>query len=113
MSHETCLFCQIINKEIPAKVRYEDDDFLAFDDIDPKAKVHILLISKKHINSIADLSDDDKEMIGELIMTAKKVAKEANLDSFRLVFNSGRDAGQAVDHIHAHILGGNPLGPIA
>lgn len=110
---DDCLFCKIGAKEVPAKVRYEDDDFIAFDDINPKAKIHVLLIPKRHIHSLAALEDSDQDLIGKLMFTAKKVAKEAGLDSFRLVFNSGRDAGQAVDHLHLHILGGNKLGDIA
>ena len=109
----SCLFCKIVSKEIPSKIRFEDKDFVAFDDIKPKAKIHILLVPKRHIHSVAALEDSDQDLIGKMIMTAKKVACDAKLDSFRLVFNSGRDAGQEVDHIHLHILGGNKLGDIA
>ena len=108
-----CLFCKIINKEIPAKIRFEDNDFIAFDDIKPKAKTHILLLPKKHLHSVAALEESDAELMGKMILTAKKIAQESGLDSFRLVFNSGRDAGQEVDHIHLHVLGGNKLGDIA
>jgi histidine triad (HIT) family protein len=108
-----CLFCKIAKGEIPSKKRFEDDDFFAFDDIHPKAAMHILLIPKRHIHSVAALEDSDEELIGKLMMTAQKVAKENGLESFRLVFNSGADAGQEVDHLHAHILGGERLGPIA
>ena len=108
-----CLFCRIINKEIPAKIRYEDEAFFAFDDINPKAPTHILIIPKKHIGSMASLEEKDREMMGDLIMTVKKIAKEAGLNSYRLVFNSGPDSGQEVDHIHCHLLGGAKLGKIA
>jgi len=108
-----CIFCKIAEKQIPATIRYEDDDFVAFDDIKPKAKTHILLIPKRHIHSVAALEESDEALMGKMIMTAKKVAIEAGLDSFRLVFNSGNDAGAEVDHIHLHILGGNKLGDIA
>lgn len=108
-----CLFCKIGEHKIPSKTRFEDEEFFAFDDINPKAKVHILIIPKKHIASVATLDDSDVEMVGKLIMVAKKIAKEANLESYRLVFNSGLDAGQEVNHIHLHILGGNKLGSIA
>lgn len=109
----SCLFCKIASKEIPSKIRFEDDDFIAFDDINPKAKTHILLVPKRHIHSVAAIEDSDQDLIGKMILTAKKVADDAGLNSFRLVFNSGRDAGQEVDHIHLHILGGNKLGDIA
>lgn len=109
-----CIFCQIANHKIPAKIKYEDEDFVAFDDIHPKAKVHILLIPKRHIHSVDALTDQDEELIGKMILTAKKVAEEAGIGhNFRLVTNSGPDAGQAVDHLHFHILGGNKLGDIA
>ncbi len=108
-----CLFCKIAKKEIPAKIEYEDENFIAFNDINPKAKTHILLIPKKHIHSIAALASDDLGLIAKMILTAKEIAKEKELESFRLVFNSGKDAGQSVDHLHGHILGGNGLGDIA
>jgi len=106
------LFCKIAKHEIPAKIRYEDEKFIAFDDINPKAPVHILLIPKEHIPSVAALKDEDQELIGKMILKARDIAKEAGLESFRLVFNSGRDAGQSVDHIHLHILGGKVLGDL-
>lgn len=108
-----CLFCKIVNKEIPAKIRYEDDIFLAFDDIHPKAKTHILLIPKRHITSVSDLKDSDQELMGEIMIRARDIAKNTGLSSFRLVINSGEEAGQEVKHIHAHLLGGNKLGDIA
>lgn len=110
---DACIFCKIIEKQIPATIRYEDDNFVAFDDIKPKAKTHILLVPRRHIHSVAALEESDETFMGKMIMTAKKVANEAGLDSFRLVFNSGSDAGAEVDHIHLHILGGNKLGDIA
>jgi histidine triad (HIT) family protein len=108
-----CLFCQIANHQISSKTRFENEGFIAFDDINPKAKIHVLVIPKKHISSVAALDDSDSIMIGRLVMTAKEIASDAGLESFRLVFNSGLDAGQEVDHIHLHILGGNKLGTIA
>lgn len=110
---DDCLFCKILKKEIPSKIRYEDDKFLAFDDISPKAKTHILVIPKKHIHSVAALDKSDEQLLGELIITAKKIAANEKLPSYRLVTNSGRDAGQAIDHLHIHILGGSKLGDIA
>jgi histidine triad (HIT) family protein len=108
-----CLFCKIAQGEIPAKKRFENNEFFAFDDINPKATTHILLIPKKHVASVAALEESDEQMIGKLIMAARQIAKDVQLESYRLVFNSGKDAGQEVDHIHLHILGGNKLGPIA
>ena len=110
---EDCIFCKIINHELPAKFRYEDNDFVAFDDIRPSAVVDILLVPKNHIVSVAELDENDRELAGKLLLTAKKVASEAGLESFRLVFNSGSDAGQEVNHLHGHILGGERLGKIA
>lgn len=108
-----CLFCKIATNQIAAKSRFEDADFVAFDDISPKASVHVLLIPKKHIHSIAALQDTDRELIGKMMLVARDLAKELNLKSYRIAFNSGSDAGQEVDHLHMHILGGNKLGPIA
>ena len=107
------IFCKIVKREIPAKIRYEDEEFISFDDINPKAKIHILLITKKHIPSVAALEDDDAPLIAKMIILAKKIATEAGMESYRLVFNSGKDSGQEVDHIHLHILGGNRLGNMA
>lgn len=109
------LFCKIASHEIPAEIRFEDDRFIAFDDINPQAKIHILVIPKRHVSSVATLSNEDKELIADLIFTAKKIALDLGLDKtgYRLVFNSGPDAGQAVDHIHLHILGGSKLDRIA
>ncbi len=110
-----CLFCKIANHEIETRMRYEDDDFAAFDDINPQAKIHILIVPKKHMHSVAALTDSDKDLVGEMILVARDLAKELDLDAsgYRLVFNSGTDAGQEVDHIHLHLLGGNKLGHIA
>jgi histidine triad (HIT) family protein len=110
-----CIFCKIVKKEIPAKIIYEDDQFLAFPDLNPVAKVHILLITKRHFSSIAELSADDQQLAGQLILAANKLARKLNIDQsgYRLVTNVKKDAGQSVDHLHLHIIGGEPLGPIA
>ncbi len=106
-----CLFCKIIKKQIPAKIAYEDDQVLAFHDISPQAPAHILIIPKKHIASINDLQEQDSAIIGYLHQIAKKLARELKIEKsgFRLVINNGPDAGQAVGHIHLHILGGRKL----
>jgi len=110
-----CLFCKIARHEIQAKIRFENDRFIAFDDISPKAKIHILIIPKGHIPSVAALKDSDRDLVGDLILTARDLAKELGVDKsgYRLVFNSGKDAGQIVDHIHLHLLAGSELGSIA
>lgn len=102
-----CIFCKILNKELQANIVYEDDKTLAFDDIHPKAPVHILIIPKKHIVSVDHLEKEDKELIGELFLAAKKVAKIKGLSTgYKLMVNVGKDGGQEVDHLHLHLLGG-------
>lgn len=112
---ENCIFCQIAQKSIPASIVYEDDLFIAFNDIRPQAKVHIVLIPKQHFDSVEVLTDTDVNMASQLILVANKIAKAENIDQtgYRLVTNVGPDAGQAVKHLHLHILGGNKLGHIA
>lgn len=107
-----CIFCKIINKEIPSKIVYEDDDILAFEDINPLAKVHILLIPKKHIETAADLQEEDAALIGKIYLTAKKIAEEKGMseDGYRIVNNCKAFGGQEVYHIHFHLLGGEKLG---
>jgi len=103
-----CIFCKIINKETPSEIVYEDEKTIAFKDINPKAPVHILIIPKKHIASIIDLKEEDKDLIGEIIFRAKKVAEEKGLKGYKLIFNVGREGGQIIDHLHLHLLGGMP-----
>ncbi|MBD3282417.1 MAG: HIT domain-containing protein [Candidatus Portnoybacteria bacterium] len=102
-----CIFCDIINKESPADVVYEDNKFIVFKDIKPSAPVHLLLVPKEHIPSINYLTEEHKEMMGELILLAKKIAKEQGIEEgYKLAFNTGRKGGQLVDHIHLHLMGG-------
>jgi histidine triad (HIT) family protein len=98
----------MIAKEIPTKVAYENPDILAFHDINPKAPTHILIIPKKHIATINDVTEEDNLVLGKIVNTAKNLAKEYKLadDGYRLVYNCNRNAGQAVYHIHMHLLGG-------
>lgn len=104
------LFSKIIDREIPADIVYEDEQCLAFRDINPQAPVHILVIPKKPIARLVDSSDDDRELLGHLLIAAKKIAAENGIgDAFRLVVNNGEDAGQSVFHLHIHILGGRPF----
>ena len=108
---EDCLFCKIIKKEVSAEIVYEDDVFLSFKDIDPKAPLHLLIIPKKHIPSVNHLENEDEELMGKLILTAKKIAKEQGLfeKGYRLIINVGKEGGQAIEHLHLHLLGGKAL----
>ncbi len=104
----SCLFCKIINKEIPAKIVEEEDDWLAFRDINPQAPTHVLVIPKEHIDNIAKGSDE--KLLGKLFQKACSIAKSEKLDNgFRLVVNTGDDGGQTVHHLHIHVLGGRQL----
>ena len=107
----TNLFLKIINKEIPAKIAYEDELCLAFHDINPQAPVHVLIIPKKVIPTHADLSDVDKPLLGHLHLVAAKLAVELGLnDGYRLVLNCKDSGGQTVPHLHMHLLGGRDFG---
>lgn len=101
-----CIFCKISANEISSDVVFEDDDVKVFKDIRPKAPVHLLVIPKIHIQSIAHLEADHNDIIAKLIYTAKKVAEEEDLKGYKLVFNVGREGGQVIDHLHLHLLGG-------
>ena len=106
-----CIFCKIAKKEIPAEIIYEDNVIMAFRDANPVAPVHILIIPKSHIPSINYLELKDKTLIGELILVAQKIAREQKVDKsgYRLIINMGKDAGQTVDHLHLHLIGGHRL----
>ena len=108
---DDCLFCKIVNREIPSEIVFENDRILAFRDIEPQAPVHILIIPKKHIITTNDLEDSHKELIGEMMLTAKDLAKEYGIadEGYRTVFNCNRGGGQAVYHIHLHLLGGRQM----
>ncbi|HDL64242.1 MAG TPA: histidine triad nucleotide-binding protein [Proteobacteria bacterium] len=108
----TCLFCEIIDRNIPADIVFEDDEILAFRDVDPRAPVHILIIPKKHISGLSEANESDRELMGRICIAASRIAGQEGIDQsgYRLVVNSGPDAGQAVDHLHFHLLGGRPLG---
>ncbi len=106
-----CLFCKITSKEIPAKIIYENDDIVAFEDINPQAPVHFLVIPKKHISTSLDIQDEDNELIGRLYQAANKIATDRGIaeEGFRLVMNCNAGAGQTVFHIHLHVLGGRAM----
>lgn len=103
-----CLFCKIISREIPGKIVYEDDRVLAFEDINPQAPTHVLVVPKRHIDSLNELAPEDDGIVGEVVRRAAAIAKERGLSArgYRVLFNTNRDAGQTVFHIHLHLLGG-------
>lgn len=109
---EDCIFCKIAKGEIPAAKIYEDNDLLAFDDINPQAPVHVLLIPKRHVATLNDVDSGDLELMGKMTLAAIKVAKDKGLEGsgYRLVTNCLADAGQAVFHLHTHVLGGRVMG---
>jgi histidine triad (HIT) family protein len=109
-----CLFCRIVAGEIPATVVHETDTTLAFRDIDPKAPVHVLVIPKEHHPDVVSLAQSDPAGSADLLEAAATVAESEGLsiDGFRLIFNTGAYGGQEVFHVHAHVLGGAPLGPM-
>lgn len=106
-----CLFCKIINREIPGSIVYEDARLLAFNDINPQAPTHVLVVPKRHIASLNDLSGEDDGLVGEMVRRAAAIARERGIadGGFRTVFNTNRDAGQTVFHIHLHLLGGRTM----
>ena len=106
-----CLFCKMVNGVIPCDKVHENEYVLAFRDIDPKAPTHILIIPKKHITTLNEINENDQDLLGELLLTAKKIAKDEGIDTsgYRTVFNCNSDGGQTVFHIHMHLLGGRPM----
>jgi len=106
-----CLFCKIINREIPASIVYEDERILAFNDINPQAPTHVLVVPKAHIATLNDVSSQDDQIVGELVRRAAAIAKTRGISAggFRTVFNTNREAGQTVFHIHLHLLGGRAM----
>ena len=106
-----CIFCKIVNKEIAAEIVYENDKVIAFKDTKPVAPLHLLIIPKKHIPSVKHLSLGDRELIGELFLVAQKMARAKGVakTGYRLIFNIGKDAGQTIDHLHLHLIGGERL----
>ncbi len=103
-----CLFCKIVKGEVPSKFLFEDDSFVVFRDIHPHAPVHILIVPKRHIRSINDLTTDDDEIIGKMFIIARDMAKKEGVDKsgYKLLFNVERGGGQMVFHLHLHLIGG-------
>ncbi|MDO8598620.1 MAG: histidine triad nucleotide-binding protein [bacterium] len=107
-----CVFCKIATKEIPATIRREEDDCIAFDDAHPKAPTHVLIVPKAHIASARELGVNDATLIGRMVLMAAAIAKEAGIAErgYKLAVNCGEDGGQVVPHLHLHLIGGKPLG---
>ena len=103
---EKCIFCKIIDRDLPSDIVYEDEKIMSFKDINQKAPFHILILPKKHIESVNHLKKEDAGLIGYLFLAAKKIAKEKHLKGYKLVLNVGKKGGQLIDHIHLHFLAG-------
>ncbi|MCD6133867.1 MAG: histidine triad nucleotide-binding protein [Deltaproteobacteria bacterium] len=106
-----CIFCDIIKGKLPCDKVYEDENYFAFKDIRPKAPVHILIVPKKHIEKVADIDGENKNVIGDMVVVANRIAKDLDIDKsgYRLVINNGPDAGQEVYHLHLHLMGGKRM----
>jgi histidine triad (HIT) family protein len=108
----SCLFCRIIAREIPASIVYEDDRMIAFNDVNPQAPTHVLIVPKRHIETLNALEPGDDQLVGELARRAAAIASERGISEkgYRAIFNTNREAGQTVFHIHMHLIGGRPMG---
>lgn len=115
MSDTSCIFCRIAAREVPADIVRESDLLVAFRDTNPQAPTHILIVPKEHIGSIADVEEEHGELLVDIAKAATHLAKVEGIDGsgWRLVTNVGGDAGQSVFHLHVHLLGGSPMGPVA
>lgn len=109
---EDCIFCKIIKKEVPSKIIYEDDNVIAFNDVNPAAPIHILVVPKKHIETLLDVSNEDNKLISYIFKIINKISEENGFakSGFRVIANCGKDSGQEVKHIHFHVLAGKKLG---
>jgi len=106
-----CLFCKIASRELPGKIVYEDDQSVAFEDINPKAPVHILIIPRRHLATLLDANQDHDRLLGHLLLVANAIARQKGIAErgFRVVLNCNTEGGQVVFHLHLHLLGGRPL----
>ena len=111
MTANECLFCKIVVGDVPANIVYEDDKVLAFRDINRRARIHVLVIHKEHFDSLESVADENRELMGHIMLTAKEIAKDEGLShsGYRTVINVGADGGQTVNHLHLHLLGGRAL----
>ena len=111
MENNECVFCRIIRKESPARIIYQDKEITAFWDQIPATPVHILIVPNRHIQSVSDLQEKDADLVGRMALLAKRLALQENIEKsgYRLVINSGEDAGQTVHHLHMHLIGGRPM----
>ena len=109
-----CIFCKIARGEIESEIVYSDDKVCAFKDVNPRAPVHILIIPKRHVAGIESVNSDEQKLLGHMILAARDIARKNSIDSsgYRILTNSGKDAGQVVQHLHFHLLGGEALKPI-
>ena len=108
---DDCIFCKIASHEVPSNIVYEDEYAVAFNDLNPQTPVHVLVVPKKHIASIAAAQTEDEQLLGHLLLTVQKVAKALDVEEsgYRVITNCGKDACQSVQHLHLHILGGKPM----
>lgn len=111
---EGCIFCKIINKEIPSTIVYEDEKVIAFNDINPAAPVHVLVIPKQHISCVAELESESVKLLPDIFIAINKIADKLGVkdSGFRVITNNGKDSGQVVHHLHFHLLGGRVLGSL-
>lgn len=108
---EGCIFCRIINKEIPSRILFESEDIVAIEDINPQAPTHILVVPRRHIPTLNEVRAEDRQLLGSIVLTAAQIAADRQINSsgYRLVWNTNRGAGQSVYHIHLHLLGGRVM----
>lgn len=113
--NEDCIFCKIVKGEIPSTKVYEDEEILAFNDLHPKGPVHILIVPKKHFATMNDIPDADLPLVGKIFGVVKNLAKKTGVDQtgYRTLVNTNKHSGQVVFHVHWHLIGGKPLGPMA
>ena len=106
-----CVFCRIIRKEIPSRIIFNEDEIISFEDLNPQAPIHVLVIPKRHITSLSEIKEQDVNLVGQLFWVAHRIAKERGLsaDGYRALINTGPAGGQTVDHIHVHLLGGRQM----
>ncbi|MFA6143048.1 MAG: histidine triad nucleotide-binding protein [Candidatus Omnitrophota bacterium] len=111
MKNDSCIFCKIAKKEVPSKIIFENSDLVAFEDISPQAPVHVVIISKAHIEKLSDVTEKDIRLMGSMVLAAKDIAADKGISGsgYRVVMNCNKDGGQAVFHIHLHLLGGRKL----